>query len=68
MSRPSVSDGVITAFLSLGVNVVLAAAKLSVGFIASSQALIADGVHSLVDLVTDVAAYVGLKYSDLPKD
>jgi len=68
MSRPSVSDGVFTTLLSFGVNVVLAAAKLSVGFIASSQALIADGVHSLVDLVTDVAAYVGLKYSDLPKD
>jgi cation diffusion facilitator family transporter len=60
--------GGLTTALSLAVNVVMAAAKLTVGFFAASQALIADGVHSLVDIATDVAAFVGLRYADLPKD
>ncbi|MFN5804115.1 MAG: cation diffusion facilitator family transporter [Opitutia bacterium] len=68
MSRPDSSEGTFTTLLSLAVNVVLAATKMAVGFAASSQALVADGVHSLVDMVTDVAAYVGLRYADLPKD
>jgi divalent metal cation (Fe/Co/Zn/Cd) transporter len=45
----------------LAVNLVMAGAKLSVGFIASSQALVADGIHSLVDIASDIAAIIGLK-------
>ena len=44
-------EGGLTVAWSLGVNIVLAAAKLSVGFLASSQALLADGIHSLVDIL-----------------
>lgn len=36
----------------------LAGLKLSVGVLASSQALIADGIHSLSDLVTDLGVLV----------
>ncbi|MGA0134237.1 MAG: cation diffusion facilitator family transporter [Opitutales bacterium] len=68
MSTPRADGGRRTTLLSLGVNVMLATVKLAVGLVASSQALVADGVHSLVDIVTDVAAYVGLRYADLPKD
>ena len=68
MSIPLQREGTWTTSLSLAVNVVLAGAKLSVGVIASSQALIADGIHSLVDIASDIAAIVGLRFSHLPKD
>lgn len=62
------SEGLRTTWSSLAVNVVLAAGKFVVGLSANSAALIADGIHSLVDLVSDVAAIVGLRFADLPKD
>jgi len=62
------SEGLRTTWSSLVVNIVLAAGKFVVGLAASSAALVADGVHSLVDLVSDIAAILGLKYADLPKD
>ena len=68
MSTPLQREGTWTTSLSLVVNVVLAGAKLSVGVLASSQALIADGIHSLVDIASDIAAIVGLRFSHLPKD
>ena len=37
--------------------------KISVGFITQSQGLIADGVHSLSDLVTDVLVIVSGRYA-----
>ena len=61
-------EGTWTTGLSLVVNVLLAGAKLGVGVIASSQALLADGIHSLVDIASDIAAIVGLRFSHLPKD
>lgn len=68
MSTELQRQGTLTTGLSLGVNVVMAGSKLTVGFFASSQALIADGIHSLVDIASDIAAMVGLRFSDLPKD
>lgn len=62
------SEGLRTTWSSLVVNIVLAAGKFVVGLAANSAALVADGVHSLVDLVSDIAAILGLKYADLPKD
>ena len=67
MSAPATA-GLRTTWLSLVVNVVLAAVKFSVGLAAQSAALVADGIHSLVDLVSDIAALVGLRFADLPKD
>ena len=61
-------QGSITVALSLVVNVVLAAVKLTVGLIANSHALIADGIHSLVDITSDIAAIIGIRFSHLPKD
>lgn len=42
-----------TTWVSVAVNVVLSAIQLVVGIWASSQALIADAIHSLSDLVSD---------------
>ena len=45
------------------VDLVLGVVKLSVGWIAHSQALIADGIHSLSDLSTDLLIVYAAKQS-----
>jgi cation diffusion facilitator family transporter len=52
----------------LAVNVGLAALKFVVGIVGSSQAVVADAVHSLSDLVTDVAILLGVRYWSQPAD
>jgi cation diffusion facilitator family transporter len=42
--------------------------KIGVGLAARSQALLADGLHSVSDLVTDSAVLVGLRVSARPAD
>jgi len=42
-----------STWVSVGVNLVLTAVQISVGIFAKSQGLIADGIHSLSDLVAD---------------
>lgn len=49
-------------------NIILAFMKITVGKITGSQALIADGVHSFSDLITDAAILVGAKYWTAPAD
>jgi len=49
-------------------NVALALLKITVGKITGSQALIADGVHSFSDLVTDTAILIGSRYWTAPAD
>ncbi len=46
--------------LSIAANLSLSAVKLVVGILTGSLALMADGIHSLSDIVTDVAVLVGL--------
>jgi cation diffusion facilitator family transporter len=50
------------------VDLVLGAAKIIVGVIASSQALIADGVHSLSDLATDFLVLFAAKHAHRQAD
>jgi cation diffusion facilitator family transporter len=52
----------------LAVNVGLSAAKFVFGVVGGSQALVADGVHSLSDLVTDLAVVVGAGFWSAPAD
>ena len=42
-----------STWVSVGVNLVLTAVQISIGIFSKSQALIADGIHSLSDLVSD---------------
>lgn len=60
--------GTLVTGVGLVVNILLTACKLVVGFIFSSMALIADGVHSLSDLVSDVFVMVTLWLSKKPAD
>ncbi|MBT3279119.1 MAG: cation transporter [Phycisphaerales bacterium] len=50
------------------VNIVLAIAKTTIGILSGSQALVADGVHSLSDLATDFAVVVGARFWTAPAD
>jgi cation diffusion facilitator family transporter len=45
------------------VNLVLALAKTVFGFVSQSQALIADGIHSLSDLLSDVLVYLAAHHA-----
>ena len=42
-----------STWVSVGVNLVLTATQIAVGVVAKSQGLVADGIHSLSDLIAD---------------
>src|SRR5450631_4153556 len=42
-----------STWVSVAVNVLLAATQVGVGLVSKSQGLIADGIHSLSDLIAD---------------
>ena len=50
------------------INVILSVCKILAGIIGKSSAMIADGIHSLSDLVTDVIVIVFFRISDAEKD
>lgn len=49
--------------VGVGINILLAVFKLMFGLIGQSQALIADGLHSLSDLISDGVVLIAAKYS-----
>jgi len=55
-------------WLSMGLNVTIGVAKCLVGYFGHSRALVADGLHSLADLGSDVAVLVGMRYASAPPD
>ncbi len=57
-----------STFVSIALNSVLMTAQIFVGVIAHSQALIADGIHSLADLVSDFVVLVANRHSGAEPD
>ncbi|MFW6154808.1 MAG: cation diffusion facilitator family transporter [Planctomycetota bacterium] len=55
-------------FVGLGVNVALAVAKVLIGLAFGSATLLADGIHSAGDLVSDIALLAGLNVSHKEAD
>ena len=55
-------------YAGMAVNIAIAVLKGCVGVVFSSQALFADAVHSLSDLVTDFAVVLGVRYWSAPAD
>jgi cation diffusion facilitator family transporter len=49
-------------------NILLSGSKIAAGIVGRSQAIIADGVHSLSDLGSDIVVLVGLRVSAKPSD
>src|SRR5580692_5144165 len=57
-----------STFVSIVLNMVLMALQIVIGVIAHSQALVADGVHSLADLVSDFVVLVANRHSGAEPD
>ncbi len=55
-------------WVGLWVNLFLAAIKFTAGIYGRSQALVADAIHSLTDLTTDIAVIAGSHYWSRPPD
>lgn len=55
-------------YLGLYINIILAVIKIVVGVLAGSVALIADGIHSISDMVTDAAVLLGIYYGSKKPD
>ena len=54
------------AWISIGAYIFLSAIKLAFGFAGSSEALKADGLNNLTDIIASVAVLVGLRISQKP--
>lgn len=55
-------------WIGLVLNVLLAAGKIAAGQLGHSRAVFADGVHSISDLVTDLAVLIGVRFWSKPAD
>ncbi|MDD3587945.1 MAG: cation diffusion facilitator family transporter [Thermoguttaceae bacterium] len=55
-------------WLGMIINAILTVLKFCAGIFAHSQVLVADAVHSLSDLSTDVAILVGVRFWEQPAD
>jgi cation diffusion facilitator family transporter len=64
----SASTGSKVTLVGVLVNTFLILLKLFAGIFGSSQALIADAVHSISDLFTDAVVLIGIKISKKPPD
>jgi len=56
------------ALLSVFVNLVLAVGKIVVGFLAKSSSVLAEGVHSGMDVVSSGISLIGIKIAKKPVD
>ncbi len=57
-----------STWVSVGVNLVLTITQIAVGIVAKSQGLIADGIHSLSDLVADFVVLFASHHSKKDAD
>jgi len=55
-------------YLGMVINVALAIVKIAIGLLAGSLALVADGVHSFSDLVTDAVVLLGVRLGSKKPD
>lgn len=60
--------GVRASWITVIVNIILAAFKVIAGIIGNSSAMIADGVHTLSDVLTTFVVLIGLKISNKDAD
>jgi cation diffusion facilitator family transporter len=57
-----------TTLVSIALNVVLMMLQVAIGTLAHSQALVADGVHSFADLVSDLVVLIANRHSGAKPD
>ena len=55
-------------WIGFWINLFLGGFKITAGLMGNSRAVVADGVHSLSDLITDIAVLVGVRFWMAPPD
>jgi len=55
-------------FVGFFINSILSVLKITAGIIGKSNAMLADGIHSLSDFFTDIVVLVGFKFTEKPAD
>jgi len=55
-------------YIGMVMNIALSVIKIAIGLLAASLALVADGIHSLSDVATDVAVLLGLRLGSKEPD
>lgn len=63
-----VKQGYIVTIVGIVANLVLVVIKIYAGLLSKSQALLADGIHSLSDLLSDFIVLFGLKWGSMDAD
>lgn len=59
----------LVTYLSIGANVfILVPAKFTVGILTGSLSLVADGIHSVTDLITDFTVLIGIHFGSKKPD
>ncbi len=61
-------EGVRVTLLGMAIDVFLGASKIAVGGVSGSHALVADGVHSFSDAITDIMVIIMMRFSRQPPD
>jgi len=56
------------AIISILANVILAGSKIAVGVFSGSAAILAEGIHSFMDIFSSAVGYIGIKISQKPED
>ena len=56
------------AKISILVNAILAGTKLAVGFVSHSSSILAEGIHSFMDIFSSAISYLGIRASKKPAD
>ncbi|OQY42303.1 MAG: hypothetical protein B6227_02595 [Fusobacteriia bacterium 4572_74] len=61
-------EGVKSTLISIGINIFLAVIKIFFGILGKSKALVADGFHSVSDIVGSIVVLVGIYLGNKPAD
>jgi len=56
------------AIIAIFANIILAGGKIIVGIIANSTAVLAEGIHSFMDVFSSAISFIGIKISKKPSD
>jgi len=67
-NQPEYDDARRITWISLIAHILLGIGKIAAGYFGHSRALMADGLHSLTDLTTDIAVLLGISFASRPPD
>lgn len=66
--KKRVNEATRITWIGFAVNSILTLCKISAGIVGKSEAMIADGIHSLSDLGTDIVVLFGFRFVGKPPD